>query len=70
MPLSILSNTLLTWRFFRKIYLLQTIDAFLLPLDNPTIEAVVPVDDPKTNDDCDIVDDNGFEITGHWVGAR
>lgn len=70
MPLSLLSNTLLAWRFFKKIYLLQTIDALLMPLDDPTIAAVVPVDDPKPNDDCDIVDDNGFEITGHWVGAH
>lgn len=70
MPLSLLSNTLLAWRFFKKIYLSQTIDVLLMPLDDPTIAVVVPVDDPKPNDDCDIVDDNGFEITGHWVGAH
>ena len=44
MPLSLLSNTLLAWRFFKKIYLLQTIDALLMPLDDPTIAAIVPVD--------------------------
>ena len=49
----------------KKIYVLQIIDAFLMPLDDPTIEVGVHVDDLETNDDGETVDDDGFEITGH-----
>ena len=58
--------------------LLQGIDALLMPLDSPIVEAFVPIDNEGAADDegdeaddgVEIVEDDGFEYKGHWVGAN
>jgi hypothetical protein len=56
----------------KKRYRLQIIDTLLMPLGNPIVHTVVHVDDggPKTSDDAEIVEDDGFQRAGHWMGAN
>ena len=43
-----------------------------MPLDNPIVHGVVPVDvgGPETSDDAKTVEDDIFERMEHWVGAN